>query len=128
VTYTVGEIAEVASFNPPSGPPTAEYELSFLNTTATSTAELDLFFLQVAGTFVGGQIIQAQEIITPTPSDLNSLAAPQNVRYDLSGDAIAIDPNGVPEPATWAFALSGILACTLVRYRRRLALSKIRRR
>jgi hypothetical protein len=83
-----------------------EYVLVFFANVTDSS--LDLTFVDLPGTFTGGQIIQASEVDPP----LDNIE-----RTDNSGDAIAVDPNLVPEPWSAATCALGLLAIGLFRRR-----------
>jgi hypothetical protein len=68
---------------------------------------LELYFIEVRGTFVGGQIVKAAELDQRTGFILE--------RDDLSGQALAVDPALVaPEPATWGCCLLALVALGFV--------------
>jgi hypothetical protein len=73
---------------------------------------LDLVFVELPGTFTGGQIIQASEV---------DFLENRLERIDNSGDAIAVDPALVPEPWSATTCALGLLAIWLFRRSNRQA-------
>src|SRR5260221_153457 len=103
--YTSGVLLVISTFLVPS---TSSLRLdrdviSFGN----ETTDLSLLFVELHGTFVGGQIDIAEEGFGRSAS---------LIRSDFSGQALAVDPAlATPEPATWGFFLLGAAAIALAR-------------
>jgi len=78
---------------------------------SSTDLSLSLLFVELHGTFVGGQIDAAQEEFGRSSS---------LIRKDSSGQALAVDPAlASPEPATWGSFLLGTAAIALARTPRR---------
>ena len=97
--YTAGMLSGTA-FTSPRGTPLVEWLLDF----ADGSHELQLYFDNVAGTFVGGQVVYAKESFSygTGPGRVSGY------RTDASGDALALDPEFLaPEPGSLFTMLSG---------------------
>ena len=83
------------------------YQLQFVNLDLVQVQLFTLNFVEVPGTFAGGQIFAANETF-----------AGVGQRQDLSGDAIAVDPAlAAPEPWSFTPCALGLLAICLFRRR-----------
>jgi hypothetical protein len=107
--YTSGFFQVISTFVVPSTTLSLDRDvISFVN---SSTAALSLVFVELHGTFVGGQIDTAEE---------GSSRPREVIRSDSSGQALAVDPVlASPEPAAWGFCLLGAAAIALARTLRR---------
>jgi hypothetical protein len=107
--YTSGFFEVISTFVVPSTTLSLDRDvISFVN---SSTAALSLVFVELHGTFVGGQIDTAEE---------GSSRPREVIRSDSSGQALAVDPVlASPEPAACGFCLLGAAAIALARTLRR---------
>ena len=106
--YTSGFFEVISTFLVPST--TLSLDRDVITFVSSSTV-LSLVFVELHGTFVGGQIDTADERFSRPP---------EIIRSDSSGQVLAVDPVlASPEPAAWDFCLLGAAAIALAQILRR---------
>jgi hypothetical protein len=107
-TYTGGQFGSEGTFTDPTSKIQFDsYRVVLFNQIPNS---LVLTLIGLHGTFVGGQISEAEEF-----QEIGSLVG----RLDTSGQALLVDPSLVaPEPVTWSYCLLGVVAIGLARSRK----------